>query len=159
MGSLAIRSATALDADKLASVHAQSWRETYRGLLPDGLIDSKEERMRGVYESALSNPGTSSYWVATWDGEVVGLAIADALGPGDVRLLEVKALYVLYDHQRKGIGSILLNHAVGTAPCLLWVLEGNEPAIAFYRGQGFELDGEATSPEVLGGARELRMVR
>lgn len=159
MRSLAIRSATVLDAGELARVHAQSWDETYRGLLPDSLIDSKQERMVAIYEKALSEPDNASYWVATWDGEIVGLASAAALGPGDVRLLEITSLYVLKSHQRQGIGSILLNHAVGTAPCVLWVLEGNESAISFYQNQGFELDGETQSPEVLGGARELRMVR
>jgi ribosomal protein S18 acetylase RimI-like enzyme len=45
-------------------------------------------------------------------------------------------------------------------PVSLWVLEGNERAVRFYRRHGFVPDG-ATKPEVIGDADvvELRLVR
>lgn len=155
---MGIRGATALDAERLADVHGQSWRESYRGLLSDDLVDSKEQRMKRIYASALAEPGAVSYWAATWDGEIVGLAAAEALGPGQERPLELMSLYVLADYQGRGIGSRLLNHAIGSAPCLLWVLDGSDAA-GFYRSRGFDFDGVTATPDRLGGVLIRRMVR
>ena len=159
MRSLGIRAATVLDAERLAAVHAQSWQETYRGLLPDEIIDGKEQRMQDHYATALAEPGATSFWLASWDGEIVALVAASALGPGHERLLELTSLYVLEEYQSRGIEEKLLNHAIGTAPCLVWVVEGALKTMSFYESQGFALDGETMTDEELGGAKLLRMVR
>lgn len=158
MRSLAIRAVTVLDAERLAYVHGECWKQSYRGLLSNELIDAKEERMRNIYPQALGNPGSASYWLATWDGEIVGFVVAEALGPGHERPLTLTSLYVLANYQGRGIGTKLLNHAIGTAPCLLWVLEGSKAA-SFYHRHGFEFDGAEEKRDRLEGARVLRMVR
>ncbi len=66
------------------------------------------------------------------------------------------ALYVRADVYGRGVGYALLNESLGSAPAYLWVLEGNERAIAFYERQGFRLDGCIKSEPV---GREHRMVR
>ena len=103
MGSLGIRAATVLDADRLAFVHGQCWKESHRALLPDELIESKEEKMKGIYPKELADPGATSYWVATWGGEIIGFAGATALGTGQERPLELTSLYVIADYQGRGI--------------------------------------------------------
>lgn len=148
-----------LDAERLAAVHGQSWQETYRGLLPDEIIDGKEQRMKDHYATALAEPDATSFWLASWDGEIVALVAASALGPGHERLLEVTSLYVLEEYQGRGIEDKLLNHAIGSAPCLVWVVEGASKTISFYESQGFALDGLSRTDEELGGATLLRMVR
>ena len=55
-----IRPATVEDAPALAQVHVTSWRETYRGLVPDAYLDSlsvpeRTERWRGRLSGA--DPG------------------------------------------------------------------------------------------------------
>lgn len=155
--SLGIRAATVLDAEALARVHATSWRESFTGLLDEELIAGKEQRMLEIYPEALAD-GATTHWIATWEGETVGFAAARALGPGDVRPLELTSLYILAAVQRRGIGARLLNYAIGTAPCLLWVLDGSA-AESFYRTHGFERDGVSEQSERLGGALIHRMVR
>ena len=102
-----------------------------------------------------------SVWVALVDDEIVGHAharISDE--PDAVRPLELASLYLLRRAQGIGLGRRLLWTAIGDAPCQLWVLEGNERAITFYRGAGFEADGarKEVAP-AFEGALELRMVR
>lgn len=155
--SLGIRAATVLDAETLARLHARLWTEAFAGLLSDDLIAGTEERMLEIYPKELAD-GSTTYWIATWDGETVGFAAARALGPGDVRPLELVSLHVLADFQRRSIGARLLNYAIGTAPCLLWVLDGSA-AESFFRSHGFERDGLSERPERLGGALIHRMVR
>ena len=159
MRSLGIRAATVLDVEDMATLHATCWDETYRGKLPDSLIDSKRDRMLEIYPKALAEPDGASYWVALWEGKMVGLASARSLGPGHARLLEVGALYILDEYKRRGVGTALLNYAIGSAPCQLWVLDGNDEAIEFYRQQGFEMTGETQSPDIFEGATESLMVR
>ncbi|MGO1401636.1 MAG: GNAT family N-acetyltransferase [Flaviflexus sp.] len=158
MGSLGIRAATVLDADRLAFVHGQCWKESHRALLPDELIESKEEKMKGIYPKELADPGATSYWVATWGGEIIGFAGATALGTGQERPLELTSLYVIADYQGRGIGEKLLNYAIGEAPALLWVIDGSA-ASAFYRSQGFAFDGTSEIRDDLAGAIVQRMIR
>jgi ribosomal protein S18 acetylase RimI-like enzyme len=52
----------------------------------------------------------------------------------------------------------LLDVAIGREAASLWVLEGNERAMAFYRRNGFTADG-ARADEEFFGVSEIRMVR
>ncbi len=52
----------------------------------------------------------------------------------------------------------LLEAVLPSTSAHLWVLRGNDRAIAFYRKVGFDLDGAAKHDPRLG-AEELRMVR
>jgi ribosomal protein S18 acetylase RimI-like enzyme len=56
------------------------------------------------------------------------------------------------------LGQRLLDVAIGREAASLWVLEGNERAMAFYRRNGFTTDG-ARADEEFFGVPELRMVR
>ena len=66
------------------------------------------------------------------------------------------ALYVRAEVYGNGVGRALFQVAIGSASAYLWVLDGNDRAIAFYERQGFGFDG-ATKPEDVG--LERRMVR
>ena len=72
--------------------------------------------------------------------------------------LEVQAIYVRKAWWSTGLGSRLMEVATGNQPASLWVLEGNERAIRFYRRQGFSADG-VVADEPFFGVNELRMVR
>ena len=54
-----------------------------------------------------------------------------------------------------------MHRAIGDeVPAYLWVIEGNERAVAFYRRHGFELDGVVHDIEPgWPGGRQARMVR
>jgi GNAT superfamily N-acetyltransferase len=160
--SLAVRPARAGDAAQMARVNVRCWQETYRGLLPDAVLDDPgllaarerfwtaaltEERYRG-----------NRVAVAERDGELIGVAMSGP--PLDAGAVWGRQLYVLYvyaaDHGT-GAGRALLEAVVDPEePVALWVADPNPRAQAFYRKHGFVADGAA---QVEGGMREIRMVR
>jgi putative acetyltransferase len=76
-------------------------------------------------------------WVAETDGVVAGFT---ALGTrAGVEFME--HLYVAPDHQRRGIGTALMEKAKARRPAgfRLWVFQRNAGARAFYERHGFRL--------------------
>ncbi len=94
------------------------------------------------------------------DGDrIIGWAQASAGRDDDrPRELELEGLYVLDEFHGHGVGQALLDAAVGDRSAYLWVLEDNPRAQAFYRRNGFALDGVAKWDEQWR-VREVRMVR
>ena len=161
-----VRAATADDALAIATVQASTWRATYRGLLDDDALDALDpvansERYRAHLELPLPERHVETL-VATVSGAVVGYVAygpqrtpADAVDGG---LGELHALYVLPEHQGRGLGTALLSAACaglrrrGCARAVLWVLTGNAATRAFYERHGWVRDG-AGRVEVVMGAR------
>src|SRR5262249_59084004 len=49
-----IRAATPADACAIARVHVQAWQETYRGLVPDAMLDALSvKRNTGMWETII----------------------------------------------------------------------------------------------------------
>ncbi|WP_326538595.1 GNAT family N-acetyltransferase [Pseudorhodoferax sp.] len=72
---------------------------------------------------------------------VVGFAraITDGLSNGYLSMVVVDAA-----HRGQGIGTALVQHMVGTAPQVTWVLRAGRPgAAAFFRTLGFAASSEA----------------
>lgn len=143
----------------LAECHIVCWREAYRGLVPDHVLDAFEvERRAEQWErSRVRHQGRT--YVALVADEVIGFASA---GPSrdesPVTPNELDALYVRAAWYGTGVAHDLVRATVAPdIPCSLWVFEQNPRAKAFYRKHGFELDGasriEAFTPVV-----EVRMV-
>ena len=141
---VAVRAATVADAAAIAAVHRRSWRTTYAGILPLDVIAAHAGRKsEAVWRRRLSagGPGQAT-WVAERDGALVGFANC-----GDARHLmegidaEIYALYVLQDHQRRGVGRSLVRacarHFVlhGQFGFYLWVLKANRARL-FYENLG-----------------------
>ena len=146
----------------MAAVNVRSWQETYRGLMPDAVLDDPgfQAARERFWTAALTDERyrENRAAVADRDGELVGIAMS---GPTlDVGAAEARQLYVLYvlsaDHGT-GAGPALLDAVVDPAESVaLWVADPNPRAQAFYRKHGFVADGTA---QVEGGVREIRMVR
>lgn len=157
---LTIRPADVRDADAIAVVHVQAWREAYAHLLPAEFlaaldVDARAARWRGI----IAEPDVDVL-VATIGEQVVGWASA---GPGRgerPRDRELEGIYVLAGHHGSGAGQALLDAAIGTAPAFLWVADGNPRAESFYRRNSFERDG-TVKHEPIGprGLDAVRMVR
>ena len=146
----------------MARVNVRSWRETYRGLVPDAVLDdpgfvAARERFWTV---ALTDERyrENRVAVAERDGEVIGIAMSGP--PLDDAASWARQLYVLYvraAHHGTGAGRALLEAVVDPGePAALWVADPNPRAQAFYRRHGFVADGTA---QVEDGVREIRMVR
>ncbi|MCY0906197.1 GNAT family N-acetyltransferase [Arthrobacter sp. H14-L1] len=85
--------------------------------------------------------GTAA-WVAEDETHIVGIATASQpREENPPRALELRTLYLLSAHYGSGAGQGLLDASVGTGPCMLRVASENPRAIAFYRRNGFTLDG------------------
>ena len=75
---------------------------------------------------------------------------------------EVSALYVLEAYQGQGLGRMLMDACLDRLErprVALYVLEGNEKAIGFYKHMGFRMTGNRMAVEMDGGEMaELEMV-
>src|SRR6185437_5029180 len=159
---LIIRPARVQDVRQMARVHVRWWQETYRGLMPDAVLDdpgfpAARERM---WTDVLTSGGCRQSRVAVAEraDELAGIAMSGP--PGDAAAAWARQLYVLYvyaaDHGT-GAGRALLEAVIDPAePAALWVADPNPRAQAFYRKHGFAADGTA---RVEDGVREIRMVR
>ncbi|HTS31040.1 MAG TPA: GNAT family N-acetyltransferase [Bryobacteraceae bacterium] len=136
-----IRPATAEDAASIARVHVESWKTTYRGIVPDEYlarlnVEERTPRWREILKSS------DHLVVAERDGELAGFASG-----GPIRELidgydaELYAIYLLEKFQRAGIGSRLMREIArrleqdGFRSMALWVIEGNA-AVRFYETLG-----------------------
>lgn len=147
--------------EQKAYVHFKSWQETYRGLMPDGVLSHHTlERCRKIAEWCGENT-----FVAVCNGKVVGFARYEETSRDcpEQQMSEIGALYVLGEYQGYGIGRALLERCLQVVPyknVMLWVLKGNQKAIAFYEHMGFCLIGQEICRQVAGGElTELEMVR
>jgi GNAT superfamily N-acetyltransferase len=152
-----LRVATVADALGIARVHVDSWRTTYRGLLPDDLLDnlSYESRAEGWERFIARGNFSDLSYVAEEEGEIVGFVHGGPVRefPGEYTG-EIYAIYLLASQHGKGTGRALFEQAAtglaerGFNNFMLWVLDGN-PTRGFYEHMGgVEL---AQKQEQLGG--------
>jgi ribosomal protein S18 acetylase RimI-like enzyme len=160
--SVTVRPARAEDAGAMARMLVRSWRETYRGLMPDrvlddpGLVDTRERFWTAVLVEERFRANRVA--VAERAGAVIGVAMA---GPPETPepgwRVHLYVLYVLAAAHGSGVGAALLDAVVGLdESAALWVADPNPRAQAFYRKHGFVFDGTV---QVQDGVREIRMVR
>ncbi|MFT4135351.1 GNAT family N-acetyltransferase [Microbacterium sp.] len=159
---IVVRPARIDDVPALARVIVTSWRETYRGIMRDEVLDdpdlvaARERFWTAVFEDERYAANRAS--VAERDGEVIGVAMSGV--PLDTDATWPRQLYVLYvlaAEHGSGAGHTLLE-AVAPAgeDVALWVADPNPRAQAFYLAHGFAFDGAV---KIEDGVTELRMVR
>ncbi|GAA3107008.1 GNAT superfamily N-acetyltransferase [Kribbella aluminosa] len=162
-----IRLATVDDAEAGAWCHLLCWREAYAGLVPDDVLLERTAdiaRRTGRWQANLGagrqrwialNPDPS----ATVQDRVAGFI---GIGPGrdeDAPVpFELEAIYTRQAFWKTGLGTRLLDVAVGKQPAFLWVFEGNARALAFYQRHGFEPDGTGKYDPYFD-LQEIRLVR
>ena len=143
-----------------AYVHYAAWLETYPGLMPREYLEKRS--LQKCEETARAFPDNT---LVALDGDKVAGFLSYAPEARDFVSVrpasEVVALYVLRDHQGKGVGGVLLDRALELLPekkVALFVLRGNEQAIGFYRHRGFRFTGRELTQKVTGGElTELEM--
>ena len=93
------------------------------------------------------------------DGEELGFASAGPPRDGDLEDgWELYALNVAPSAQGSGLARALVAATVGDRACVVWVLEGNGRARAFYRREGWVADGAERTHEA-SGRPEVRLRR
>jgi GNAT superfamily N-acetyltransferase len=149
---LQIRDARPADAERIAEINADGWREAYVGMIEDERLASIDiEEWARTIRGNLDQLSEGSFsLVAERDGEIAGSSFVvspprdEDLGP---EFAELVAIYVDPGSWRQGIGTALLEAAQaraassGCSEMSLWTLTENAPAQAFYERHGWRPDG------------------
>lgn len=157
-----VQPAQSADAAGMARVHVASWQETYRGTMPDEVLDDPEfvERRVAFWNAALTDAryAANRAAVAEAGDEIVGIAMAGPPEASDAEFAsQLYLIYVLKRAQGSGAGQDLLDAVLQPGESTgLWVADPNPRAQAFYRRNGFQADGTSKDE---GGVREIRMIR
>lgn len=149
------------DIEGKGYVHYLSWIETYTGLMDPLILESRS--LEKCVKLARNFPENT--WVALDGNKVVGFACYMKSADTDLQDTgEVRALYVLKSHQKKGIGKKLMDLSIASLHAYrdisIWVLDTNKNAIGFYTHFGFEKDGMEKDVEMgaHGVIHEIRMI-
>ncbi|HEY1551661.1 MAG TPA: GNAT family N-acetyltransferase [Kofleriaceae bacterium] len=147
MSRFAIRQATLDDAAAIARAQLDSWHSSYRGILPD-LVLEKLDVARWAAARRKFATDRSLLQLVAYDvthGDVVGFCDAGPSRRGMELAGEVYALYLVQHAKRHGLGSEMLDHTIswlrarGRSSMIIWVLENNHHARRFYEARGGEL--------------------
>lgn len=146
------------DAEELARVHVTSWRETYRGLLPDAfLARMSEPGFARRFRRHLTQPGDDITLVAAHRYGLAGYAQGGASrrvvnGAAEAGEAEIATLYVLRQAQGEGLGRQLITEtaralaAQGATSLVISVLRDNIRARGFYEHLGGEPQAARQEP-------------
>lgn len=138
--SLVIRNPRLEEAQALANVHVQSWRETYAGLLPSAYLESLRWQDREPMWRETIAVANRHFESAFDDDAAVAVSLAGPAIEFDPAIADgqLYVIYVLKSHQRRGLGRRLLANAAdywrnqGGDRLGLLVLTANRGACAFY---------------------------
>lgn len=142
-----IRKAEPKDAQAIAQINVDTWKDTYRGLIDDAVLNERkvdEKRIMG-WLNRIQDP---SYTVLVYeDKDILGYLWAGPARDAYQIKNEVYALYVQPDNQKKGIGSKLLEkykQQIKGDGFYLYALKNNIKASCFYEKNGGVIWHEAT---------------
>ena len=137
------------EAAGAAAVHHRSWVDTYTALV--GPIEAARltlaERIAHWEWLLGSQPTNWGALVAIRSGAIVGLVEWELGVDADTSVGEIHAIHVAVEERSRGVGRRLLNgsmralRAHGLRRTILWVVEDNSPARAFYERRGWAWDG------------------
>lgn len=147
MTRFAIRVAKPSDAEGIARAHRDSWSSSYRGILPDRILDRIDVGQRAASRTRILADPAIIQLVAydTTHQDIVGFCDA-----GEARRHhatpehtgEIYALYFVHHAKRHGLGTEMVDHARrllharDLRKLVIWVLENNHHARRFYEAIG-----------------------
>jgi steroid delta-isomerase-like uncharacterized protein len=135
-----LRPATAQDVETIASLHAESWRNAYRGVLSDEYLETSVLSDRKlVWREKLDRSAESTLVLLALEGGEPAGFVRAILDEDETWGALLDNLHVLPRFQGKGLGKRLMKEAASWvsrsrpgSPLHLWVIEGNEEARSFY---------------------------
>lgn len=148
---ITIQRATPADAPIIATIHVETWRTAYQGLIPEKILAGLDVSHRTAFWKDRISQTTGHVFVAKLNGTVIGfcdLIPSRDQGAAPQTVAEIAAFYILPAHWRNGAGSLLILQAVAEArkqdytSVTLWVLTSNTSARKFYEKNGFTTDKE-----------------
>lgn len=139
----AIRPAVPADADGILRVYQDSWRDSYRALLPPHALRMDDPARRERMRQTITDPAIIT--VVAYDvshGDIVGFCDAGANRGETQHAAELYRIYLDYHAKRHGLGTEMFELVVGRmrvqrVPSLvIWVLDSNDHACRFYEAMG-----------------------
>lgn len=145
-----IREGNPNDANDFVYVNTHTWISTYKGLLPDELLDDLSDTIEArVPKTKDRLEKENNLIVAECNGLVVGvLTYNQSRDTNYPNAGEISSIYVLKEYQGNGIGSKLFQAGLkklinqGFKEVILKVLKENKGAIEFYQKKGGIIVGE-----------------
>ncbi len=144
MTRFAVREAVYEDAEGIARVHTDSWQTSYRGILPDTVLDRIDVGQRAESRRKILRD-RSLFQLVAYDvthGDIVGFCDAGASRRHVPYKGEVYAIYLAHRAKRHGIGHEMFERvqqwlaAQDMHSMIVWVLENNHHARHFYEAMG-----------------------
>jgi GNAT superfamily N-acetyltransferase len=144
MTRFAVREAVIDDAEGIARVHTDSWQTSYRGILPDTVLDRIDVGQRAESRRKILRD-RSVFQLVAYDvthGDIVGFCDAGASRRHSPYSGEVYAIYLAHRAKRHGIGQEMFERvqawlvAQDMRSMIVWVLENNHHARRFYEALG-----------------------
>jgi GNAT superfamily N-acetyltransferase len=151
-----LRPATETDQIQVGALHQRSRVAAYAGLLSAEILEARSAEAFGEWwaERWRWEQDTHRMTVAEAGGELVGFSY---IGPSETAgAAELYAIHVDPSRVGTGVGRALMIRALAELPAIggdravLWVLEDNRTARAFYENGGWKPDG-ATRTEPING--------
>ena len=159
------RHATRDDGQEIALLHAQSWRNSYRGMLSDKFLDREvvENRLE-VWNRRLDSPREGQFVLVAEENNRIDGFICVFLDDHDKWGALLDNLHVRQEKQGRGLGKELM-YRIGSwmqendpkSGLYLWVFASNTPARGFYERLGGQIAGEKMEYEF--GDKPVRALR
>ena len=131
---------TECEMDEKGFVHWRSWQETYKDLMPSDYL--KGITLEKCVKMAYKWPQNTL--LLKVNHKTVGFSCISK--SADTGCGELVAIYLLKEYHGKKLGYELLKRTMSEfsdgSKIILWVLKGNERAIAFYKKFGFVFNGK-----------------
>ncbi|MBY0597944.1 GNAT family N-acetyltransferase [Bacillus bingmayongensis] len=136
-----IRKAIEDDIESIAKVHVESWKVTYKGIIPDGILnnithESREKQWRKIFKQGASDQ--YRYVAETLEGKIIGFIDGGPERSGKYNCDgELYAIYLLQEYQGYKVGQRLFQSLVSkfikndVRSILVWVISNN-PSKGFY---------------------------
>lgn len=105
-----IRKATLEDSPAIAKVHVDSWRTTYKGIIPQSFLDKLDYNHRNeLWIKNISNPLNQVFVALNDDEQVVGFATGSKREKNtEANAADLTSIYLLEQWQGFGLGKLLL---------------------------------------------------
>jgi len=157
MSSPVIRLATLADTDAITRVHINTWRNAYRGIIPQAILDNLSSNERtALWDRRIRDPDTTVL-ILTLNDRVVGFTSFGLCRDNDIPQKTTAEIYTIYLEPvmwGEGYGKLLYEaaenylrrkryHAV-----VLWVLQGNKRGSNFHEHMGFSPTGHRKSRHI-----------
>lgn len=140
----AIRAAVPADADGIARAHTASWRSSYRGILPDPVLDRIDVDQRAAsWRRVLTDRGVLTLVAYdTTHHDIVGFCDAGRTRGSSPYAAEVYRIYLEHHAKRHGLGREMFDQVTSwlraqqLRSLVIWVLDQNHHARRFYEAMG-----------------------